>query len=207
MYEAPDRYKRMISARLPGGESAGLASGDSGGDSSPLRDVQLISRAQLAPFFAAANVVAALMMTATLWGKVPAVYLVGWAAAVGGLNLGSMQLARTQAITCVGRSGRRLPMWFMVGDVAIRAALWLSVPLYFFPTLAPGAQIIAASLMAGLGIGALGLVVVPPCATTWMVCFTAGVCGAFGVVTDMGILVVATTILVMIGGWMYPKVV
>ena len=26
MYEAPDRYKRLISARLPGGESAGLAS-------------------------------------------------------------------------------------------------------------------------------------------------------------------------------------
>ena len=25
MYEAPDRYKRLISARLPGGESAGLA--------------------------------------------------------------------------------------------------------------------------------------------------------------------------------------
>ena len=25
MYEAPDRYKRMISARLPGGESLGLS--------------------------------------------------------------------------------------------------------------------------------------------------------------------------------------
>jgi hypothetical protein len=25
MYEAPDRYKRMIAARLPGGESLGLS--------------------------------------------------------------------------------------------------------------------------------------------------------------------------------------
>ncbi len=25
MYEAPDRYKRMIAARLPGGESMGVA--------------------------------------------------------------------------------------------------------------------------------------------------------------------------------------
>ena len=60
MYEAPDRYKRMVSARLPGGESLALTAGEKG-ESSPLRDVQLISRAQLAPFFAAANVVAAIL--------------------------------------------------------------------------------------------------------------------------------------------------
>ena len=68
MYEAPDRYKRLISARLPGGESAGLAAREAESESSPLRDVQLISRAQLAPFFAAANTFAALMMAANLWG-------------------------------------------------------------------------------------------------------------------------------------------
>ena len=70
MYEAPDRYKRMISARLPGGESLGLTSREGDGESSPLKDVQLISRAQLAPFFAAANIVAALMMAAVLWSEV-----------------------------------------------------------------------------------------------------------------------------------------
>ena len=64
MYEAPDRYKRLISARLPGGESAGLAAREDELESSPLRDVQLMSRAHLAPFFAAANIVAALMMAA-----------------------------------------------------------------------------------------------------------------------------------------------
>ena len=69
MYEAPDRYKRLISARLPGGESAGLATRPEDGESSPLRDVQLISRAQLAPFFALANIVASLMMLANLWGE------------------------------------------------------------------------------------------------------------------------------------------
>ena len=57
MYEAPDRYKRMISARLPDGESLGLASDPADNASTPLKDVQLISRAQLAPFFAAANIV------------------------------------------------------------------------------------------------------------------------------------------------------
>ena len=69
MYEAPDRYKRMISARLPGGESLGLTNREGEGESSPLRDVQLISRAQLAPFFAAANIVAALMMVADPVGR------------------------------------------------------------------------------------------------------------------------------------------
>jgi diguanylate cyclase (GGDEF)-like protein/PAS domain S-box-containing protein len=178
MYEAPDRYKRLISARLPGGESAGLAARESESESSPLRDVQLISRAQLAPFFAAANIIAAIMMAASLWGSPAAGWLLPWAAAVAAVNLGAMHLARHQSITCVGRSGRRVPTWLMVGEVAFRAAVWLSLPLYLFPTLEPGSQVIAASIMAGLGIGALGLVVVPPCVTAWMIAFTGGVGGA-----------------------------
>jgi diguanylate cyclase (GGDEF)-like protein len=178
MYQAPDRYKRLISARFPGGESAGLTTREAEGESSPLRDVQLIARAQLAPFFASANVVAALMMIVNLSGVVQTAWLVPWLLAVAAANLGALQLARHQAITCVGRSGRRVPMWFMVGDVASRAALWLSLPLYFFPTLDPATQVIAASIMAGLGIGALGLVVIPPCATAWMIAFTVGVGGS-----------------------------
>jgi diguanylate cyclase (GGDEF)-like protein len=178
MYEAPDRYKRLISARLPGGESAGLAARGAEGDSSPLRDVQLISRAQLAPFFAAANVVAALMMGANLLGTVSPGWLLPWVAAIGFANFGAMQLARMQSVTCVGRSGRRVPMSLMVGEVSLRAVLWLGLPLYFFPTLDPGTQVIAASIMAGLGIAALGLVVIPPCATAWIVAFTAGVGGS-----------------------------
>src|SRR4051794_12664463 len=178
MDEAPDRYKRLISARLPGGESAGVAARPGGEDSSPFRGVQLISRAQLAPFFAAANVIAALMMVANLWGPVSPTVLLPWAGAVAVINFAAMQLARTQSISCVGRSGRRVPKWLMIGDVLIRAAAWLSIPLYSFPHLDPGAQVITASLMAGLGIGALGLVVVPPCATAWLVAFTGAVVAA-----------------------------
>jgi PAS domain-containing protein len=178
MYEAPDRYKRLISARLPGGESAGLAAGKSADESSPLRDVQLISRAHLAPFFAAANIIAALLMSEVLWTAVGSVLLLPWVLAVAAINLGAMQLARTQSITCVGRSGRRVPQILMVGEVLARAAVWLCLPLYLFSSLDPSTQVIAASLIAGLGIGALGLVVVPPCANAWMVSFTAGVVGA-----------------------------
>ena len=178
MYEAPDRYKRLISARLPGGESAGVAAHESDSESSPLRDVQLIARAHLAPFFAAANIVAAVMMTVNLWQSVSSTLILPWVAAVALVNLGAMQLARTQSISCVGRSGRRVPTLQMVGEVVLRALVWLSLPLYLFPNLDPGTQVIAASLMAGLGIGALGLVVIPPCVTAWMVAFTLGVGGA-----------------------------
>lgn len=178
MYEAPDRYKRLISARLPGGESAGVAAREAEDESSPFHDVQLISRAQLAPFFAAANIVAAFMMVANLVGPVSPTLLLPWAGAVAIVNFAAMQLARTQSISCVGRSGRRVPKWMMIGDVVVRAAVWLSVPLYTFPTLDPGTQVIAASVMAGLAIGALGLVVVPPCATAWLVAFTGGVVSA-----------------------------
>src|SRR5688500_15900618 len=125
MYEAPDRYKRLISARLPGGESAGLTNAKADDESSPLRDVQLISRAQLAPFFAAANIVAALMMGANLVGQVAATLLLPWLLAVAGVNLGAMKLARIQSITCVGRSGRRVPLSLMVGEVAARGVVWL----------------------------------------------------------------------------------
>ncbi|HKX92556.1 MAG TPA: EAL domain-containing protein [Sphingomicrobium sp.] len=178
MYEAPDRYKRLISARLPGGESAGLTTRETEGESSPLRDVQLISRAHLAPFFAAANIVAALMMAANLWAVVRTELLVPWVVMVAVINVGAMQLARHQSIACVGRSGRRVPMWMLIGEVALRAAAWLSLPLYSFASLDPATQVISASIMAGLGVGALGLVVVPSCATAWMVAFTAGVGGS-----------------------------
>src|SRR5436305_4253464 len=178
MYEAPDRYKRLISARLPGGESAGLTNRETESESSPLRDVQLISRAQLAPFFAAANVVAALIMVANLWSVVASAWLLPWAAAVAAVNFGAMQLARTQSITCVGRSGHRVPSWLLVGEVAVRALTFLSVPLYVFPSLDPGTQVVAASMMAGLGVGGLGLVVVPACAMTWVIAFTCGVGGS-----------------------------
>ncbi len=172
MYEAPDRYKRMIAARLPDGESIGVAREDEDSASSPLKDVQLISRAHLAPFFAAANIVAAAMMVAALWGKASLALLLPWAGAVALLNLFAMQLARTQAITNVGRSGRKVPEWQMIGEIAVRALLWASLPIYLFSSLDTGAQIIAASIMAGLGIAALGLVVVPPAAIAWLSAFT-----------------------------------
>jgi diguanylate cyclase (GGDEF)-like protein/PAS domain S-box-containing protein len=169
----------MISARLPGGESAGLASREADpAESSPLRDVQLLSRAQLAPFFAAANVVASLIMLANLWGVVAPAWLLPWAGAVALVNLGAMQLARTQSISCVGRSGHRVPSWQLVGEVAVRALTFLGLPLYLFPTLDPGTQVIAASVMAGLGVAGLGLIVIPECAMAWMIGFTCGVGGA-----------------------------
>ena len=174
MYEAPDRYKRMISARLPDGESLGVTSRESDEGSSPLRDAQLIARGQFAPFFAAANSVAALFMAMILYGHVDAAYLGGWVLAIVGTNLGTMQLARTQAITHVGRSGRKVPKMLMVGDVALRAFLWLSLPILSFSSIGPGSQAVAATLIAGLGIAALGLVVVPACVTAWMAIFTAG---------------------------------
>jgi diguanylate cyclase (GGDEF)-like protein/PAS domain S-box-containing protein len=174
MYEAPDRYKRMISARLPGGESLAFAAGKADSENSPLRDAQLLARAHLAPFFAAANVVAAAMVVACLWSEQSILWLGGWAVAVVVANLAAMQIARTQAVTHVGRSGRRLSDATMVGDIAGRALLWLSLPLYLFPGLSPAAQVIIASITAGLGIAALGLVVALPCVVAWMALFTAG---------------------------------
>ena len=67
-----------------------MAASQSDDDSSPLRDVQLISRAQLAPFFAAANVVAALMMSANLLASVSPALLLPWVGAVALVNFLAM---------------------------------------------------------------------------------------------------------------------
>ncbi len=174
MYEAPDRYKRMIAARLPDGASLGVASREPDEGSSPLRDAQLIARGGFAPFFAAANSVAAILMAMVMLGHVPTHYLIGWAVSVVVVNLGAMQIARNQAVTHVGRSGRKVPKLLMVGDIAARAMIWLSLPVLAFPSLGGGSQVVAATLIAGLGIAALGLVVVPTCVTAWMAIFTAG---------------------------------
>ena len=183
MYEAPDRYKRMIAARLPDGESPGL-SRDSGSGSSPLKDVQLIARGQLAPFFALANIVAALLFTAALWGSVSFLVLLGWSGAVAGVNLMAMRWSQAQAVTCVGRSGKSVPSWLMVGDVIIRACVWLSLPLYLFSWLDGPSQLIAGTLIAGVGIAGLGLVVVFACAVAWMSAFTLGFCFAMLFIDD-----------------------
>lgn len=178
MYEAPDRYKRLIGARLPGGESAGLAARPAPTESSPLRDVQLMSRAHLAPFFAAANVVAAVMMAVCLSDQVPMTHIGPWLAAVAIVNLVAMRHAQVQSVSCVGRSGRHVPDWQLIADSLGRALIWLSLPLYVFSGLDAGTQVIAASIMAGLGIGALGLVAFPPSVMAWIIAFTGGVVGS-----------------------------
>ena len=133
MYEAPDRYKRLISARLPGGESAGLAAREVESESSPLRDVQLISRAHLAPFFAAANIVAALMMAANLWGSVSS----GLAPAVGWRGRGRQprrDAARPHPVDHLRRPLRTPGSEVDDGRRGrLPAVVWLSLPLYLFP--------------------------------------------------------------------------
>jgi diguanylate cyclase (GGDEF)-like protein len=167
----------MIAARLPDGESVAAAK-DVGRAASPLKDIQLISRGQLAPFFAAANMVAALLFCAALWGSAATELLLPWTVLVGTLNFLAMRWSQQQAVTCVGRSGKAVPPWMMIGDVLVRAAVWLSLPLYLFPSLGAADQVIAGSLIAGVGVAGLGLVVVPACATAWMAAFTVGMCGA-----------------------------
>ena len=175
MYEAPDRYKRLIAARLPGGESLGLTTQEAADEGdSQLRDIQLMSRGQLAAFFAIANMVAALAVGVALVRSVPALTLIGWVTAVCGANFAAMRWSRTQAITHVGRSGRMVPRVVMIGELMLRAALFLSLPLYLFKDMSGSTQLVLASITASLGTAALGLVVVPACATAWLAAFVAG---------------------------------
>ncbi|MCM8558336.1 putative bifunctional diguanylate cyclase/phosphodiesterase [Sphingomicrobium sediminis] len=167
----------MVSAKLPDGASVGAASGVRDDQAStPLRDVQLISRAQLAPFFAGANILAALLFATSMHSSVSLAMMGGWILTIIGVNAAFMMLARRQAITHIGRSGKRVPHWLLLSDVALRAAIWLSLPMMTFGSLGASDQIIAASIISGLGVAALGLVVVPAAAMTWITVFVTALC-------------------------------
>ena len=142
MYEAPDRYKRMIAARLPDGESLGLASEQDDTASTPLKDVQLISRAQLAPFFAAANIVASVMMIAALWDEAGAVLLLPWLATVAGrpatVEQAHTRLKIYEVVEFIGR-------WSMI-DVFVVAILSALVQLGFVASIHPGPAAVSFAL-------------------------------------------------------------
>ena len=172
MYEAPDRYKRLISARLPGGESAGLAARGS-------RIRKFAAARRPADFARPARAILRGRQHRCRAddGREPVGrgrrrrWLLPWALAVGGVNFAAMRLARPPV------DHLRRPLGPAGADVddgrrsrASRGASGSAFRSICFPTLDPGTQVIAASIMAGLGIGALGLVVIPPCATAWMVC-------------------------------------
>ena len=71
---------------------------------------------------------------------VPGYWLFGWTGIVGLANFGAMHMARTQAVTHVGRSGRAVPEWQLVGDVIVRGgmpyrdAFDVKGPLSFYPS-------------------------------------------------------------------------
>jgi hypothetical protein len=143
MYEAPDRYKRMVSARLPAANRSRLTAASGSDSGSPLRDVQLISRAQLAPFFAGANS-SPRLLAAALWKHVAPQWLLGWLAPVALTNFGAMHWRAHRRSPMSAARAAPCPNWLLVGDVVVRALLWLSLPLYLFPTLDPGSQMITA---------------------------------------------------------------
>ena len=62
------------------------------------------------------------MMVANLWGVVSVDWLLPWAGAVAVRQFRRDAACPHQSITCVGRSGRRVPNWLLVGEVAVRAA-------------------------------------------------------------------------------------
>ena len=140
MYEAPDRYKRMISARLPDGESLGVASRQPDEMSSPLRDAQLIARGHFAPFFAAANSVAAVLMAMILYGHVPAAYL-GRALAIRsilGIGIGAAAPAAFGAVLDLSAPGQGWGWAFVLMGVGGVVA---TVCAALLPRAGPGRQL------------------------------------------------------------------
>ena len=95
MYEAPDRYKRLVSARLPGGESAGAR-----GPARP-KSESIPATRRSADFSGSAR---ALLRGCEhcrrahhgrqSLGAVSPTWLLPWVVAVAVVNLGAMQLAR-----------------------------------------------------------------------------------------------------------------
>ena len=165
----------LVATLLSGSGSEAPGAGVEAAD---VRNAQIRSRSDLAPFLAFANVGAGVAVAGALWDVVSPLQLGAWLLAVVAANLIAARNAISQGLVAtsrVDRSGTDLPI---VADAAGRALLWVSLPLYVFPGLPAHDQLLIASVMAGLVTGGIAFVTIPRAAMAWVGAFTLALCAA-----------------------------
>jgi diguanylate cyclase (GGDEF)-like protein/PAS domain S-box-containing protein len=126
------------------------------------------ARASLAVYFAVSGVVFALIAGWSMLEQVPARLIGMWLLLIAA----GQWLACTTSRTAMdaGRPGRWAHTLSTVEALAL-AALWLSLPVWYFGQLSEGTQIIVAATIAATVVTAIGLAPFPIAAVAWALAF------------------------------------
>ncbi|HZF42804.1 MAG TPA: EAL domain-containing protein [Sphingomonadaceae bacterium] len=182
MYEAPKRFRASESTELVASGADARDDGEAGGslrlaDGPEVRNAQLLSRGQFAPYFAAANVVGALGVGYALIDATPLWLVAGWGLLVVAVNVLLMRNAESQAVLGLSRMRRKADDTGLIVNVVGRGALWCSLPLYAFPGQSPEVQMVIGTVMAAMTGTAIAYASVPVAATAWLLTMCGGLSG------------------------------
>ena len=215
MYEAPKRMRAIVPAdKAAANASADLAEAGGRGDARAdgralggdprlrdgpeVRNAQILSRGEFAPYFAVANIVGAVAVGYALVANTPAWMVGAWALLVALVNVVLMRGAAEQAVTGLSRMRRRSDDTGLIAGVVARGLLWCSLPLYALPEQGPQAQLVVGAVMAAMTVAAIAYASVPAAATAWLGTICAGLCAllflagdALGLEAKVAIVIVA----------------
>ena len=184
MYEAPRRFRAGASTRLV--EAGPEARADGGGaeasgvrihDGPEVRNAQILSRGEFAPYFAVANIVGALGVGYALIPGTPSWMVAAWGLLVVAVNLLLMRSAASQAVLGLSRMRRKADDTGLLVAVVGCGVLWCSLPVHVYPDQPAEAQMVVGAIMAAMTVAAIAYASVPPAATAWLATICAGLCG------------------------------
>ena len=122
----------------------------------------------------ATQAICAIIFAISAWPYLPAVPVLGWLTLVLGATYQSARWLRTSAMV---RRQDQLPaskIWIATGESALRAALWISMPLYAAAIGAPVNLAMAGGLAVVMIISGISVAVIPAAVTSWIVILTVG---------------------------------
>jgi len=179
VYEAPHKFRTEAALERPVAEGPARAADDEAdrpNDQPGVRNAQLLLRGELAPFFAAANILGALVVGHVLLATTPLLWVALWGTALVALNTLSMRRAQNQAILGLSRLRRKSDDSTLIVSIVLRASLWSSLPLYALAEQSPANQLLIGAVLATMSIAAVALAALPIAATAWLCTLCASLC-------------------------------
>ncbi|MGE5721455.1 MAG: diguanylate cyclase domain-containing protein, partial [Sphingomonadales bacterium] len=140
-----------------------------------LRSAQAEARALFASYLALTSVGTAVLVSWSLFGKMPAALIVGWFALVGGANWFAWH--RSQDLDeLTGRTVKKRAASMPIVEAAGLAGIWALLPVYGFSVPDPLVHAVLGSAAAAMIIAGISLAAVPAAAIAWIATLTGGLC-------------------------------
>jgi diguanylate cyclase (GGDEF)-like protein/PAS domain S-box-containing protein len=144
-----------------------------------LHNGQAQTRALFAPYFAATNVGAALLVA---WGMVGATrveLIASWLAVVAFANWVYFRHALREGAVASSRSNEGRSHIRAIVEAIGLAAIWTALPTWAFATQTHEVQVVIGGAMGAMIIAAIGLASVPSASMAWIATMTAALCIAY----------------------------